>query len=146
MSTTWTKRGIFRVLASVVGIYHLILGVAALVLPVGLMSSTVELVLGFSPSVDEQFVLVSKFTGVYVLAFGIVVLLVARDAERYALFITPVLLLFAIRLVNKVVFFNDIGAQLDVPPGRNVLAVAFVALFFFGMLFTAPPGFYRLDR
>lgn len=139
------KPRLFQVVASVVGIYHVVLGLAALVLPAGQMSSTVELILGFSPSITDQFVLIAKFTGVYVLAFGLVVLLVARDAEKYKLFITPVLLLFAIRLLNKVILFDDIGAQLDVPPARNVLAVAFVAIFFFGMLFTAPAKFYRVD-
>lgn len=138
-----TARRVFVVLASIVGIYHVILGVAALVLPVGMMSSMVELFLGFSPSITDQFVLVSKFTGVYVLAFGVVVLLIARDPERYSLFITPVLLLFAIRLIDKLVFFNEIGAELDVPPVRNVLAVVFVAVFFFGLLLTAPPKFYQ---
>lgn len=133
----------FKVLANVVGIYHVLLGVVALVLPAGAMSSTVRLFLGFVPSVTDQFVLVSRFTGVYVLAFGIVALLIARDPKRHALFITPVLLLFAIRLINKVIFFNEIGRELDVPAARNVLAVALVAVFFFGLLFTAPPKFYR---
>ena len=137
------KERAFKVFASVVGIYHIILGVSALVLPEGMMSSMVQLFLGFNPSVTDEFVLVAKFTGVYVLAFGIVVLLIARDPVRHALFIGPVLLLFAIRLINKVILFDDIGAQLDVPTARNVLAVAFVAVFFFGLLLTAPPKFYR---
>lgn len=138
-----TRLRTFKILASIVGIYHIILGISALVLPVGVMSSMIELFLGFSPSITDQFTLVSKFTGVYVLAFGLVALLLAGDPEKHALFITPVLLLFAIRLVNKVVLFNEIGAELDVPTARNVLAVAFVAVFFAGLLWTAPRDFYR---
>ena len=138
------KERAFQAFASVVGVYHVILGVSALILSEGTMTSMVQLFLGFNPSVTDEFVLVSRFTGVYVLAFGFFVLLIAREPVRYALFITPVLALFGIRLVNKVILFDEIGAQLDVPTARNVLAVALVAVFFFGLLLTAPPKFYKL--
>ncbi len=133
----------FKLFASVVGIYHIILGIAALVFPVATMGSTVKLFLGFSPTMTDQFVLVSKFTGVYVLAFGLMVSLIARDPEKYSVFITPVLVLFAIRLANKLIFFNQIGVELGVSTARNILAVVFVAVFFFGMLLTAPPRFWK---
>lgn len=138
------KQRAFKFFAIIVGLYHIILGVAALLLPQGVLSAMILLFLGFSPTVNEEFLLISKFTGVYVLAFGAFVLLIARDPERYALLITPVLLLFAVRLINKIVLFDEIGAALDVPTARNLLAVAFVAIFFFGMLFTAPRGFYKV--
>lgn len=144
MSETATKRKVFKALASIVGIYHIVLGLAALALPVSALASAIDLFLGFQPSMTDQFVLVSKFTGVYVLAFGLFVLLIARDPEKYRLFIAPVLLLFGIRLLNKLILFNEIGAQLAVPPARNVLAVAFVAIFFFGMLLSAPAKFYAI--
>jgi hypothetical protein len=132
------KNNIFKILAGVVGIYHVILGLSALLLPAESMTKITGAILGVVPVADEQFLLVAKFAGVYVLVFGLFTLMLASNPVKHRSLAYPILALFGIRLVNKVLLFGSIAVMYEISTARNIISVLLVALFFFGLLLTMP--------
>jgi hypothetical protein len=132
------KTTLFKAFTGIAGLYHILLGLCGLLLPIETFASVSELILGLRPEVDPQFQLAAKFASTYILAFGILLLVLFKDPIRYRILAIPVLTLFGVRLINKLVFFGTIGEYFDVPVARNAFAVACVALFFFGILLTLP--------
>ena len=129
---------LFKILTAVAGIYHIILGVATLVFPATLMQKTIGTIMGISPIIDDQFLLVAKFAGVYALAFGAILLILTHNPNKYKILTYPVLGVFGIRLINKLVFMGTISSLYNVSMGRSLYAIISIAVFFFGILLTAP--------
>jgi len=132
------KNRIFKILAGIVGVYHIMLGVSALVLPAELMTKVIGAALGVVPVIDEQFLITAKFAGVYVLVFGLFSLMLASNPLKHRSLVYPILTLFGIRFINKILLFGSIAAMYDISTTRNVISVLLVALFFFGLLLTMP--------
>lgn len=134
------KNMIFRFVTGFAGVYHILLGISALIFPSSLLVKVTNLILGLSPVVDEQFQLIAKFTGAYVLVFGVMLLLLARDPVKYNVLVLPALLLFGIRLVNKIIFFGSISNVYGMPFSRGMFGIASLAVFLLAIGFTAPKG------
>ncbi|MBP9749175.1 MAG: hypothetical protein KBD21_00320 [Candidatus Pacebacteria bacterium] len=131
------KNNIFKLLAGVVGIYHVILGVSALVLPTDVMTKVVSTILGVVPVADEQFLLIAKYTGAYVFIFGILALLLASNPHKHRSLIYPILFLFGIRMIDRVLFFGSIAA-ISTSTAQIWFGTISIAFFFFGLLLTIP--------
>lgn len=132
---------IFKTLVGIAGVYHLVLGFSGLFLPMDMFMEVSERVLGVRPEANDQFHLTVKFASTYLLAFGAMLLILFKDPLKYRILLIPVLLLFGVRLINKLILFGAVGSSFEVPAARNLLAVAMVAVFFFGILFYRPlPG------
>ncbi len=132
------KLQIFKLLTGIAALYHIVLGLTGLLLPIDTFAGVSELILGLRPEVDTQFQLTAKFASAYVLAFGVMTGCFCLYPLRLRLLAIPVLTLFGIRLINKLVFFGTIGSSFDVPFARNFFATASVAFLFFGILLTLP--------
>lgn len=132
------KMTLFKAFAGVAGLYHILLGLCGLLMPLEMFANVSQLVLGLRPEVDPQFQMAAKFASTYVLVFGVMLLILFKDPLKYRVLAVPVLTLFGVRLLNKLVFFGAIGESFEVPFGRNVFAVVCVAVFFFGILLTLP--------
>lgn len=132
------KMTLFKVFVGVAGLYHVLLGLSGLLMPIEMFADVSGLILGLRPQVDPQFHMAAKFAATYVLAFGVLLLVLFKDPVKYRLLAVPVLTLFGVRLINKLVFFGSISQAFDVPFARNLFAVAIVAVFFFGILLTLP--------
>ncbi len=132
------KLMLFKTLTGIAGLYHIVLGFSALLLPIETFANISKLILGLQPEVDLQFQLATKFASAYVLTFGVLLLILFKEPIKYRVLAIPVLLLFGIRLINKLVYFGTVGQSFDVSAPRNIVAVAFVAIFFFGILLTLP--------
>ncbi|MEM6885847.1 MAG: hypothetical protein AAF571_12530, partial [Verrucomicrobiota bacterium] len=123
---------------AIVGIYHSLLGLAGLLLPTQMLSQVSKWILGVSPEVTPQFHMIAKFSAAYLLVFGLMALILCKDPVKYRVLAIPVLILFGIRLLNKLIFFTAIGSSFGISAGRNVFAVICVALLFGAILLTLP--------
>ena len=129
---------LFRIITGIAAVYHLLLGLAGLLLPIETFARFSSVFLGVSPSIDAQFHLITKFSAAYILAFGIMLLLLALNPVKNRVLVIPVLALFGVRLLNKIVFFDTIGSSFDVEPVRNIISVVTVLFFFTAILLTRP--------
>jgi len=132
------KLQLFRILTGVVALYHIVLGLAGLLLPVDAFADVSGFILGLRPEVDAQFELTAKFAAAYALAFGALAGCLCLHPVRLRMLALPVLVLFGVRLINKLVFFGTIASSFDVPFARNLFATLSVAVLFFGILLTLP--------
>lgn len=133
------KITLFKIFTGIAGLYHLVLGLAGLVLPAHAFSKISSIILGMTPKIDAQLQLVIKFSATYVLVFGVMLTLLAINPVKNRILTIPALTLFGIRLINKIVFFSAIGAAFEIPFARNLFAVASLFFFFTAILLTIPP-------
>ncbi len=121
---------IFRLTTGIAAVYHVILGIAMLVLPAEGLAAVKPLFLGFVVEVDPQLAMAGKFAGSYVLAFGVTLALLCARPQRMRALVVPALVLFGIRLANKLVFMSAIEEAFGVTRGRGLFAVATLAVIF----------------
>ena len=131
------KDQIFKISVAIVGFYHFALGVVGLVCPVETVTRIAAITFGLSLDVTPQLPLILKFTSVYLLVFGIMVIVFSIDGIKYRIFAIPVLSLFVIRLINRLVFFNELISA-GVSPTRNLIGIGFILIFFLVILLTLP--------
>ncbi len=132
------KENLFKLSVGVAGVYHLLIGAVGILFPAELLVKVSGFILGVSPEVNEQFPLIAKFASVYVLAFGILLIILFLNPVKYRILAIPVLTLFGIRLINKILFFGTIGASFGIPFGRNLFGTLCVFFFFTTILLTLP--------
>ncbi|MGB0743086.1 MAG: hypothetical protein ACPGSB_01045 [Opitutales bacterium] len=129
---------LFKLFTGVAGVYHVMLGLSGLVLPHELFARVAAIVLGIQSEMDTTFRLVAKFASVYVLVFGICILIFMMNPQKYRVIAIPVLALFGIRLINKIVYFGSITESFSISTGQGIFAISSLAVLFFGILFTLP--------
>ncbi len=132
------KNSIFKISTGLVGVYHVILGAIALLLPVEITAQAFQTILGISLNIDAQLLFIGKFVGVYMLVFGIMLILVASNPVKYRVFAWPAIVLFGIRLINRIFFFTALTTTLGMSPSRNIIGTIFILIFFVVMWVSMP--------
>jgi len=130
------KERIFKIVTGIVGAYHLALGVVGLTLPVETIAEVVKAVLGFVLKITPQLPVILKFSSVYLIAFGGMMLLLFSNPQKYRLFALPALALFGIRFVINIVYFDVISP--DRTDFASFRSLGLLAFFFLAILFTMP--------
>jgi len=127
----------FRILAAFMGIYHLGMGIFGSFS--GDMASKVANVMwGAHVVIDPQFSYMAKFLGAYVIAFGLMMLFIAKDPVRYSSLVYVAVVLAVIRILNRVVFSGDLHAAFSIAPSRMIGTIIGVALLNLGLLLLKP--------
>lgn len=134
------KGFIFRITTAIAAIYHLVLGGALLAMPADAMSGITRVFLGTELEVDRVLSMVGKFASAYILAFGIMLALLCLKPARLRVLVIPALVLFGIRLANKLVFLTTIEETFGVTRGRSVFALVCLAVIFGVMAWSRPVG------
>ena len=132
------KNNIFRIVTGIAGIYHVLLAVIGLLFPIETMVKAVTIALGVTLNIDPQLTFISKFVSVYMLAFGIILLILAANPVKYRVLAFPVLALFGIRLLNRLIFFGAVISTFGMTSSRNLIGTALIFLFFIVILLTMP--------
>ncbi len=132
------KEILFRLTAGIAALYHLALGGALLVLPAEALNGMAKLFLGVAIEFDAKFSMIGKFASAYILAFGVMLALLCWKPVQLRVLVVPVLVLFGIRLANKMVLMTSIEGAFGVDRGRSLFALASLALIF-GLLAWARP-------
>lgn len=126
-----------RLLAGFMGIYHVLMGLFGIVS--GQMAARVGQVLwGAHVTVDAQFSYLAKFLAAYVIAFGIMLLFVAKDPVRYGQLVYVAALLGAIRIAERLIFAGDLQAAFSIGMSRTIGTVVVVAALNLGLILLKP--------
>jgi hypothetical protein len=134
----FVKQKLFRLTTGIAALYHLVLGAALLVLPEGAMGRTAALFLGMELEFDPRLLLIGRFVAAYILAFGVMLALLCWRPVKLRALLAPALVLFGIRLMNKLLFLTTIEQTFGVTRGRSVFAMISLALIFGVMAWTRP--------
>lgn len=129
---------LFRIATGVAAVYHLVLGGALLLLPEEALGGVAGLFLGMELVIDAQMAMVGKFAASYLLAFGVMMGLLCLRPVRLRALVMPALLLFGVRLANKLVFMAEIEEIFGVARGRSLFALVSIALLFGVIAWTRP--------
>ncbi len=128
---------LFRILTGIAAVYHLLLAIAGLLFPPATLARVIELVMGVAPALDGDMLLAIKFASAYVLAFGIGLALLSWKPVHYRPLLPCVLVLFGVRLINRIVVFSTLAEQYEVSFARNAFGVVALLVLFTGILLTS---------
>jgi hypothetical protein len=131
------KTKFFRIISGVAGIYHVVLAGVGLILPIETTAKVVSLAFGVVFEINSHIELLLKFTSTYMLAFGIMLLILSSDPIKYRNLAIPTLTLFGIRLINRVLFFSLLLSA-GMSETRNIIGTTLILFFFVALLLTMP--------
>lgn len=132
------KPTLFRAVTAVAGVYHVVLALIALLLPAETTVAAFAFALGVEVTVTPELALIAKFIGVYMLAFGGMLLVLASDPRRHRRLAWVALLLFGVRFLNRILYFDLLNATFGMTAARNTIGTALLLFFFVGILWTMP--------
>lgn len=117
-----TKTKIFRVVAGFVGIYHIVLGAVATFGGSSLVGLVAKLY-NISPTLDSQFLYLAKFIAAYGIAFGVMMAMVAYNPQKYYMLAWGAIVLFAVRIFDRLFYFDLLKEAFDPTMGQNLITV-----------------------
>lgn len=131
------RRRIFSIVTGIAGAYHILLAAAGFMLPPDTVAKVIDVAFGVPLDINAELTLAVRFSSVYMLAFGVMLLILALNPVRYRVFAIPALILFGLRFINRLLYFNDITSS-GMPVSRNVTGTVLIFLFFAGILLFLP--------
>lgn len=132
------KNTLFKTVTCVAGLYHVLLGIIGSLFPVEITAKAFKVALGISINVTPEIIFISKFISVYMLAFGIMLLIVASNPIKYRVFAWPALALFGARFLNRVIFFSLLSSTFGMTASRNFIGSVLILFFFIAIWLTMP--------
>ena len=131
-----TSLGIFRFLAGFVSVYHFILGLIGTFASSETVVWVVNRVYGVNPTVDAQFIYLSKFIAIYMIVFAIAMAILAWKPVQYRKLVWLPITLFTVRVIERLVFFDLLQAAFKIDMARNFqiiipIAILAVSLYYF---------------
>ena len=120
----------FKVIAWIVGIYHAILGLIGLFGTPAMIQQVIGWTYRLNPTLDPSFLLLVHFAGSYMLALGVMMILVAVSPKRYGVFIWPAVIMFATRLLDNLIDFSSI--QTTFGANATDVLITVILIIFFG--------------
>ncbi len=126
-----------KYLAGFMGIYHLAMGIF------GTLSATWAakvggILFGAQVALTPQFAYLSKYLSAYVIAFGLMMLLVAKDPVRYGKLIYVAIALIVIRVLQRFIFADQLQAAFGIGVDRSFINALIVALLALGLYHFRP--------
>ena len=127
----------FKALAGFMGVYHLLIGILGLVS--GEMAARVgAAVYGAHVEVTPQFSYMAKYLGAYVIAFGVMMLLLASDPVKYRKLVYVAVLLAVVRILSRLIFASELQAAFGIGMNRSLMTIAAVAVLNIGLVLLMP--------
>jgi len=119
------------------GVYHVVMGLAG-IWSGDLAASVASTLWHATVRVDPQFSYLAKFLGAYVIAFGGMMLAIARDPVRYGPLVYVAALLGAIRIVERLVFASELQQAFGIGMDRTVVTAIIVFALNGGLILLKP--------
>jgi hypothetical protein len=119
---------LLKVVLWLICLYHVFMGAAAF-LSEDTAARVAEVAFGIHLQMAPQTSYIVKLLGVYAIVFGLMVALTALDPVRYTRFLDVVVVLYALRILNKLVFAKLFTEAFEAPPYRAWVDIALLAAF-----------------
>lgn len=134
-----TSMKVFRFLAWFVSIYHVLLGVAATFGNTDFVISVASRVYNITLNVDPTvFITFARFVGSYMIAFGLMMALVALKPYEYRHMAWVAVALFGLRIFDRLVFFSVLQQAFHVTVSDNLMTVVPIGLIALGLIIFRP--------
>jgi len=130
-----------KILAGFMGVYHILMGVLGIASG-SLAAWGAHTLWHANVTVDPQFTYLAKFLGAYVVAFGIVLLFIAKDPVRYGALVYPAVVLAILRIGERLVFASDLKAAFGIGMDRTIGTIIVVGMLNVGLLLLKPRETY----
>ncbi len=126
-----------KILAGFMGLYHILMGI------LGIVSGSwaawgAHTLWHASVTVDPQFTYLAKFLGAYVLAFGVMMLFIAKDPVRYGALVYPAVIVAVIRIGERLVFARELRDAFGVGMDRTIGTIIVVGALNLALLILKP--------
>ena len=132
-----SKNTALKVILAIISVYHVGLGVIAF-FPFELVASIVNSVFGMQFTESGQIIYLGHLFGIYTIIFGLLIAVAAVNPMKYRSIINVAVALYALRLLNRIMFSSTLTNDFSVATPYLVLEV--VLLLFFGIsLYTLRP-------
>jgi hypothetical protein len=126
-----------KILAGFMGIYHILMGVLGIAS--GSLAAWVAHTLWHaSVVVDPQFTYLAKFLGAYVIAFGIMMLFIAKDPVRYGALVYPAVVVAILRIGERLVFAGELKTTFGIGMDRTIGTIIVVGALNIALLVLKP--------
>lgn len=112
---------ILKVLLAYAALSHLLIGLAAIVVPPGdLADSILQIAYGSTLEIDPTARHIIRILGVFMMSLGVLTALAVRDPQRYIGVIYALVLVFVIRTLQRIVFADEIQENFGISSGRLI--------------------------
>ncbi len=133
-------RGI-KVLAGFMGIYHILMGI------LGIVSGSAaawgaHVLWHANVVVDPQFTYLAKFLGAYVVAFGVMMLFIAKDPVRYGSLVYAAVVVAILRIGERLIFAGELKSAFGIGMDRTITTIIIVGALNLGLLLLKPRESY----
>jgi len=126
-----------RLLAGFMGVYHILMGILGIV-----SGSTAawgaQVLWHANVTVDPQFSYMAKFLGAYVVAFGCMMLFIAKNPVRYASLVYPAVIVAILRIAERLIFSSELKAAFGIGMNRTIGTIVVVGVLNLGLLILKP--------
>jgi hypothetical protein len=126
-------------LLGVIGVYHVGLGVLPF-LPTSFTTRILLALFGMAFEVTPQLHYLGQLFGIYAFAFGLMALVAARDPYRYRSLVTVIVVLYGLRILNRLAFIVAFMPAFRTSAFRGWLEVVLLAAFGLAVLALRPRG------
>jgi hypothetical protein len=130
-----------KVLAGFMGIYHILMGLLGIV-----SGSTAawgaHVLWHANVVVDAQFSYLAKFLGAYVVAFGVMMLFIAKDPVRYGSLVYAAIVVAALRIAERLIFAGELKSAFGIGMDRTIVTIIVVGALNLGLLLLKPRESY----
>ena len=130
-----------KILAGFMGVYHILMGILGIASG-SLAAWGAHTLWHANVTVDPQFTYLAKFLGAYVVAFGIVLLFIAKDPVRYGALVYPAVVVAILRIGERLVFASDLKAAFGIGMDRTIGTIIVVGVLNAGLLLLKPRETY----
>ncbi len=126
-----------KVVLFLIGVYHIALGVIPFISQ-DLAAQVASSIFGMTLVVTPQLLYIAQLLGIYAFVFGIIVLFVAKNPEKHGGLIYVILLLYAARIINRILFIHGFMDAFQTTPFRAWLEVVVFVVIAGLLIFLTP--------
>ena len=126
-----------KALAGFMGVYHILMGVFGIVSG-STAAWAAHALWHANVNVDPQFTYLAKFLGAYVVGFGVMLLLIAKDPVRYAALVYPAVLVGILRICERLVFAKELQSAFGIGMDRTIGTIIVVGALNLGLFLLKP--------
>jgi hypothetical protein len=123
------------------GIYHIVMGCLGIVSG-GAAAWGAHVLWHANVSIDPQFTYLAKFLGAYVIAFGVMLLFIAKDPVRYGALVYPAVLVAVLRIAERLIFAGELKSAFGIGMQRTIGTIIIVGALNLGLLLLKPKESY----